>query len=74
MQGDQVGFTIPIYPSSSVLIVSVPRDGRLISLIAASKGVEDADERVIHQLLDFAHRECRSAVTADSWQATQRTF
>ncbi|RSH81498.1 Transcription initiation factor TFIID subunit 9 [Saitozyma podzolica] len=34
----------------------VPRDGRLISLIAASKGVEDADERVIHQLLDFAHR------------------
>jgi hypothetical protein len=35
---------------------SVPRDGRLISLILASKGIDDADERVIHQLLDFAHR------------------
>jgi hypothetical protein len=23
----------------------------------ASKGIDDADERVIHQLLDFAHRE-----------------
>ncbi|WRT63763.1 uncharacterized protein IL334_000688 [Kwoniella shivajii] len=33
-----------------------PRDGRLISLILASKGIEDTDERVIHQLLDFAHR------------------
>jgi hypothetical protein len=35
----------------------VPRDGRLISLILASKGIEDADERVIHQLLDFSHRK-----------------
>ncbi|WWD22478.1 hypothetical protein CI109_106971 [Kwoniella shandongensis] len=43
-----------------------PRDGRLISLILASKGVEDADERVIHQLLDFAHR-----YTADVLQSAQ---
>jgi transcription initiation factor TFIID subunit 9B len=34
----------------------VPRDGRLIALILASKGIADADERVIHQMLDFAHR------------------
>lgn len=34
--------------------LTVPRDGRLISLILASKGIEDADERVIHQLLDFS--------------------
>jgi len=38
----------------------VPRDGRLISLILASKGIEDADERVIHQLLDFSHRKLES--------------
>ncbi|KAK1926080.1 transcription initiation factor IID, 31kD subunit-domain-containing protein [Papiliotrema laurentii] len=44
----------------------VPRDGRLISLILASKGIDDADERVIHQLLDFAHR-----YTADVLQAAQ---
>ncbi|KAK8845525.1 hypothetical protein IAR55_006240 [Kwoniella newhampshirensis] len=43
-----------------------PRDGRLISLILASKGVDDADERVIHQLLDFAHR-----YTADVLQSAQ---
>lgn len=46
------------------LIGSVPRDGRLISLILASKGVEDADERVIHQLLDFSHRQLRCYVRA----------
>jgi hypothetical protein len=39
--------------------LSVPRDGRLISLILASKGIEDADERVIHQLLDFSYRKLR---------------
>ncbi|WVW81886.1 hypothetical protein I302_103885 [Kwoniella bestiolae CBS 10118] len=43
-----------------------PRDGRLISLILASKGIEDTDERVIHQLLDFAHR-----YTADVLQSAQ---
>ncbi|WWC85884.1 uncharacterized protein L201_000751 [Kwoniella dendrophila CBS 6074] len=32
----------------------------------ASKGIEDADERVIHQLLDFAHR-----YTADVLQSAQ---
>jgi hypothetical protein len=51
---------VHLSPYQLVLITLVPRDGRLISLIAASKGVEDADERVIHQLLDFAHRECQS--------------
>lgn len=35
----------------------MPRDGRLVSLILASKGIQDADERVIHQLLEFSHRE-----------------
>jgi transcription initiation factor TFIID subunit 9B len=30
----------------------------LLALILASKGIQDADERVIHQLLDFAYREC----------------
>ncbi|OCF59564.1 transcription initiation factor TFIID subunit 9B [Kwoniella mangroviensis CBS 10435] len=43
-----------------------PRDGRLISLILASKGIEDTDDRVIHQLLDFAHR-----YTADVLQSAQ---
>ncbi|WVR03542.1 hypothetical protein IAU60_000534 [Kwoniella sp. DSM 27419] len=43
-----------------------PRDGRLISLIMASKGIDDADERVIHQLLDFSHR-----YTADVLQSAQ---
>ncbi|WVQ76223.1 hypothetical protein IAR50_005888 [Cryptococcus sp. DSM 104548] len=37
-------------------VPNIPRDGRLISLILASKGIEDADERVIHQLLDFSAR------------------
>ncbi|WVQ93744.1 hypothetical protein IAU59_000821 [Kwoniella sp. CBS 9459] len=41
-----------------------PRDGRLISLILASKGIEDADERVIHQLLDFAHRYTADVLTS----------
>lgn len=38
-------------------LTPVPRDGRLLALILASKGIQDADDRVIHQLLDFAHRE-----------------
>ncbi|OCF36202.1 transcription initiation factor TFIID subunit 9B [Kwoniella heveanensis BCC8398] len=41
-----------------------PRDGRLISLILASKGIEDADERVVHQLLDFAHRYTADVLTS----------
>lgn len=41
-------------------LTTVPRDGRLLALILASKGIQDADERVIHQLLDFAYRECPS--------------
>ncbi|ORX34761.1 transcription initiation factor IID, 31kD subunit-domain-containing protein [Kockovaella imperatae] len=49
----------------------VPRDGRLISLILASKGIEDADERVIHQMLDFAHREQNGCYTADVLQSAQ---
>ncbi|KAL7421131.1 Transcription initiation factor TFIID subunit 9 [Cryptotrichosporon argae] len=46
--------------------IVIPRDGRLISLICASKGIADIDERVIHQLLDFAHR-----YTADVLQSAQ---
>lgn len=38
-------------------LIPVPRDGRLLALILASKGIQDADERVIHQLLDFAYRK-----------------
>lgn len=34
----------------------VPRDVRLISLILASMGIEDADPAVLVQLLEFAHR------------------
>ena len=51
---------------------AVPRDGRLISLILASKGIDDADERVIHQLLDFAHRESSACHTksAIAWSDT----
>ncbi|WVO18388.1 hypothetical protein L204_106104 [Cryptococcus depauperatus] len=45
---------------------TIPRDGRLISLILASKGIEDVDERVIHQLLDFSRR-----YTADVLQSAQ---
>ncbi|WVF66114.1 hypothetical protein IAT40_000853 [Kwoniella sp. CBS 6097] len=41
-----------------------PRDGRLISLIMGSKGIDDADERVIHQLLDFAHRYTADVLTS----------
>ncbi|WWC66781.1 uncharacterized protein I206_100686 [Kwoniella pini CBS 10737] len=41
-----------------------PRDGRLISLILASKGIQDTDERVIHQLLDFAHRYTADVLTS----------
>ncbi|WOO83584.1 Transcription initiation factor TFIID subunit 9 [Vanrija pseudolonga] len=45
---------------------TIPRDGRLLALILASKGIADSDERVIHQLLDFAHR-----YTADVLQSAQ---
>ncbi|RXK35515.1 hypothetical protein M231_07247 [Tremella mesenterica] len=44
----------------------LPRDARLISLILASKGIQDAEDRVLHQLLDFAHR-----YTADVLQSAQ---
>jgi len=36
---------------------SVPNTARLIALMLASQGIEDADERVLHQLMDFSHRE-----------------
>jgi hypothetical protein len=35
----------------------VPNTARLIALMLAGQGVEDADERVLHQLMDFTHRE-----------------
>ena len=35
---------------------TVPRDARLISLILASMGIEDAEPAVLVQLLEFAHR------------------
>ncbi|KAI7870657.1 transcription initiation factor IID, 31kD subunit-domain-containing protein [Spinellus fusiger] len=33
-----------------------PRDARIIALILQSLGVEDYDPKVVHQLLEFAHR------------------
>ncbi|GAA5801345.1 transcription initiation factor IID, 31kD subunit-domain-containing protein [Helicostylum pulchrum] len=33
-----------------------PRDARIVSLILQSLGVEDYDPKVVHQLLEFAHR------------------
>ncbi|KAI8888204.1 TFIID-31kDa-domain-containing protein [Backusella circina FSU 941] len=33
-----------------------PRDARIVSLIIQSLGVEDYDPKVVHQLLEFAHR------------------
>ncbi|KAG0301581.1 Transcription initiation factor TFIID subunit 9 [Dissophora globulifera] len=33
-----------------------PRDAKIISLILQSLSVEDAEEKVIHQLLEFSHR------------------
>ncbi len=62
---------------------AVPRDARLISLMLASKGIQDADERVLQQLLDFAYRrliECchhsivaqiNAGYTADVLQSAQ---
>jgi hypothetical protein len=59
----------------------VPRDGRLISLILASKGVQDADERVLQQLMDFSYRELPPfhysegiGQRADPVQGIQRTY
>ncbi|KAL7317639.1 Transcription initiation factor TFIID subunit 9 [Mucor circinelloides] len=40
-----------------------PRDARIVSLILQSLGVEDYDPKVVHQLLEFAHR-----YTADVFQ------
>lgn len=34
-----------------------PRDGRIVSLILQSLGVEQYDPKVVPQLLEFAHRE-----------------
>jgi len=41
----------------SSLLAPVPRDARLVSLILASMGVEDAEPAVLVQLLEFAHRK-----------------
>lgn len=38
-------------------LAPVPRDARLVSLILASMGVEDAEPAVLVQLLEFAHRK-----------------
>ena len=38
-------------------LAPVPRDVRLVSLILASMGVEDAEPAVLVQLLEFAHRK-----------------
>ncbi|KAJ9099260.1 hypothetical protein QFC21_004141 [Naganishia friedmannii] len=35
---------------------TLPNDAKLIALMLAARGIQDADERVLHQLLDFAHR------------------
>ncbi|KAJ9090741.1 hypothetical protein QFC20_007834 [Naganishia adeliensis] len=34
----------------------LPTDAKRIALMLAARGIQDADERVLHQLLDFAHR------------------
>lgn len=33
-----------------------PRDAKIISLLLQSHGVHDFDPKVVHQLLEFAHR------------------
>lgn len=43
--------------TSASATVDLPRDARIIALILASKGIEDATPQVIHQLLEFAHRQ-----------------
>ena len=35
----------------------VPRDARIIALILASMGIDDAEPAVLLMLLEFAHRE-----------------
>ncbi|GJJ70510.1 transcription initiation factor TFIID subunit 9B [Entomortierella parvispora] len=37
-------------------LTPLPRDAKVISLILQSLSVEDAEQKVIHQLLEFAHR------------------
>ncbi|KAI7876159.1 transcription initiation factor IID, 31kD subunit-domain-containing protein [Mucor mucedo] len=43
-------------PVDSQKIPPQPRDARIVSLILQSLGVEDYDPKVVHQLLEFAHR------------------
>ncbi|KAI8379403.1 transcription initiation factor IID, 31kD subunit-domain-containing protein [Radiomyces spectabilis] len=42
----------PNYPKDQ----QQPRDARIVSLILQSLGVQDYDPKVVHQLLEFAHR------------------
>lgn len=43
-------------PVDSQKLPPQPRDARIVSLILQSLGVEDYDPKVVHQLLEFAHR------------------
>ena len=42
----------------------VPRDVRLVALILASMGIDDAEPAVLVQLLEFANRAWRRRVAA----------
>jgi transcription initiation factor TFIID subunit 9B len=46
--------------------MAIPRDARLLSLILASKGIDDADDRVLQQLLDFSYRASRFILPSPS--------
>lgn len=51
----QLGKTMAI--DSQTYQKQQPRDARIIALILQSLGVEDYDPKVVHQLLEFAHRK-----------------
>ena len=41
---------------------ALPRDAKLVSLLLATAGAEDAEPGVVAMLLEFAHRSSRAAV------------
>ena len=38
-------------------IENIPRDVKLMSILLQSHGIEDCDQNVVHQLLEFGHRK-----------------
>lgn len=63
----QAGNLNPASSSSAAATTALPKNAQAMALLLQSMGVEDAEPRVVHQLLDLAFRTCTWITGRNCW-------